>query len=187
MGLPRWWLGRRRKGWVGQPPHRHRELQRVNHAGNRGLRRFADQKMNVLRHDDITGHNKAVAGPHALQRFLEEITSSRRAQMLEPVITTESKKMKIPCMFVTDESSRHRRKAYNRSESMSRKNRKRATKVHALPGAQKRGTWGTPRWWGNSLCPPAPGPRIMKGRPFPVSCGCCAEADNPSQQGGTPR
>ena len=31
------------------------------------------------------------------------------------------------------------------------------------------------------------GPRIIKGRPILVSCGCCAEADNRSQQGGTPR
>ena len=31
------------------------------------------------------------------------------------------------------------------------------------------------------------GPRIIKGRPFSVSCGCCAEAVNQSHQRGTPR
>src|SRR5277367_3308069 len=31
------------------------------------------------------------------------------------------------------------------------------------------------------------GPRIIKGRPFRVSCGCCAEAVNLSHKRGTPR
>jgi hypothetical protein len=52
-------------------PHRHRELERVDHAGNHAFDRLSDQKMNVLRHDDITGHHEAVTLSHPLQRILE--------------------------------------------------------------------------------------------------------------------
>jgi hypothetical protein len=35
-----------------------------------------------------------------------------------------------------------------------RRSRGRPRKVRAIPGAQKRGTWGTHRWWRNSLRKP---------------------------------
>ena len=80
----------------------------MDHAGNHALDRLSDQKMNVLRHDDITGHHEAVTLPHALQRLLEKITRLRRAQILEPVIATESEEVKAPRVFVSDESARRR-------------------------------------------------------------------------------
>jgi hypothetical protein len=42
---------------------------------------------------------------------------------LEPVIATERKEVKTPRVFVSDESARHRWKAYNESLQMSRKSR----------------------------------------------------------------
>src|ERR1035441_6016235 len=79
--------------------------------------------MNVFRHDDITGYQEAVTLPHTLQRILEKITRLRRAQILEPLIATERKEVKAPRVFVSDESARHRWKAYNESLQMSRKSR----------------------------------------------------------------
>jgi len=52
-------------------PHRHRELERVNHAGNRAFPRLAYQQMHVLGHDNIAGDHKPAAQPHALQSLLE--------------------------------------------------------------------------------------------------------------------
>ena len=83
----------------------------MDHAGNHALDRLADRQMNVLRHDDITGHHEAVTLPHPLQRVLEKVARLRRPQILEPVIATERKEMKAPCVFVSDESARHRWKA----------------------------------------------------------------------------
>jgi hypothetical protein len=77
--------------------------------------------MNVLRHDDITGHHEAVTLPHSLQRILEKIARRRCAQRLEAVITTEGEEVKTPRVFVSDESARHRGKAYNESQPMSSK------------------------------------------------------------------
>ena len=66
-------------------PHRHGEFERMDHAGNHTLARLADEKMNVFRHDDITGHHEAVMLPHPLQRILKKIAHRRRAQILEAV------------------------------------------------------------------------------------------------------
>ncbi len=77
--------------------------------------------MNVLGHRNITGYDETVTLPYPLQRLLEKIGRLRRAQILEPVITTEGKKVKAPRVFVSNESGRHRRKAYNEPRQMSRK------------------------------------------------------------------
>jgi len=104
-------------------PHRHGELERMNYAGNRTFNRLADEKMNVLRHDDITGHHEAVTPPHPLQRLLEKIARLRCSQMLKAVKATESEEVKAPRVFVSDESARHRWKAYNESQQMSSKSK----------------------------------------------------------------
>ncbi len=54
---------------------------------------------------------EAVTLPHPLQRVLEKVARLRRPQILGPVIATERKEMKAPCVFVSDESARHRWKA----------------------------------------------------------------------------
>jgi len=80
----------------------------MDHAGNHAFDRLADEKMNVLRHDDITGHHEAVTPPHPLQRLLEKIARLRRSQMLKAVIATEGEEVKAPRVFVSDESARRR-------------------------------------------------------------------------------
>ena len=93
--------------------------------------------------------------------------------MLEAVITTESEKMKIPRVFEAGESSRHGRKGYNLREGMSSQNRKRAAKVRAIPGAQRRGTWGNHPTPENSLFSPGSwtGPPVVAGVSFVVING----------------
>src|SRR5208283_1376323 len=119
----------------------------MNYAGDQTLARLADEKMNMLGHDDITGDDKTVAPPHSLQRVFEEIPSLSRTQTLKAVETTESKEVKTSRVLVSDQAARHRREEYNES---TRKSKNRTAKVCAVPGAQKRGTWGNPRWWGTS-------------------------------------
>jgi hypothetical protein len=70
-------------------PHRHRELECVDDAGNHAFDRLTDHKVNVLRHDNITGYYEAVTFAHAVQRILEKITRIRSAQILAPVKTTK--------------------------------------------------------------------------------------------------
>ena len=77
----------------------------------------------ILRMDGQFGHHEAVTLPYALQRILEKIARLRRAQILGPVIATEGEEVKAPRVFVSDESARHRWKAYNESLQMSRKSR----------------------------------------------------------------
>ena len=74
----------------------------------------------------------------------------RRTQMLQPVVTTEGEKVKITRVFVTDQSSRHWWKAYNKPESMWKENRKPSAEASAIPGAQMRGTRGNQHLWENS-------------------------------------
>jgi hypothetical protein len=93
----------------------------VDHAGNYAFDRFADQKMNVLRHDDITRHHEAVTLPYPFKRILEKIARIRPAQILEPVIATEREEVKTSRVFVSNESAGHRWKAYNESLRMSKK------------------------------------------------------------------
>ena len=95
----------------------------MNHAGNHAFDRLADEKMNVLRHDDITGHHEAVTLAHSLQRMLEKIARLCRAKKLKPVITTEGEEVKAPRVFVSHESAWHWWKAYKESLKMSRKNK----------------------------------------------------------------
>jgi hypothetical protein len=62
-----------------------------------------------------TASYESVTLPHPLQRILEKIARLRLAQILEPVISTERKRMKTPRMLVSDETVRLLWNAYNES------------------------------------------------------------------------
>jgi hypothetical protein len=103
--------------------HGYRKLERVDHTGDCALRRLADKQMNMLRHCNVTANHKVVTAPGAPQGILKQVARCRRAQMLEAVITTEGEEVKITRVFVTDQSSWHWWKAYNKPEWMSKGNR----------------------------------------------------------------
>jgi len=137
-------------------PHCHRELERVNYAGNRSFLWLADEQMHVLGHHNKAGYHEAVTSSHALQRILEKTAHCRRTQMLQPVVTTESEKVKITRVFVTDQSSWHWWKAYNKPQWMSKGNR---VPRFCCPGCPNARHPGHPSLVGElTSLPPAPGP-----------------------------
>jgi hypothetical protein len=91
-------------------PHCDRELERVHDAGDGAYLRLAQEEMDVFRHNHVSGDHKPVALADTLQGILKEIAGVYRTEMLEPVITTEGEEVKVPCVFVPDESTRHWRK-----------------------------------------------------------------------------
>jgi hypothetical protein len=121
-------------------------------ASHLGTRETAD-----LNGPSAGNANIPATGFHAASRPLrfdldnaEAMRRVRRTHMLQPVATTEGEKVKITCVFVTDQSSRHWWKAYNKPESMWKENRKASAKACAIPGAQMRGTRGNQHLWENS-------------------------------------
>ncbi len=50
---------------------------------------FADQEMNVFRHQDLAADYEFVADTHCFWRSLKEVSRRRGAEVRETVITTE--------------------------------------------------------------------------------------------------
>jgi hypothetical protein len=60
------------------------------------LLRFADQKVNVLGHDHVTGYDEPIPPTHPLQHAQKKVTAVRRAEQRLPPITTARDEMKVP-------------------------------------------------------------------------------------------
>jgi hypothetical protein len=58
--------------------------------------------MNVLRHQNISGHDKTVPRTHRLELSLEDSVGSLPRQQRLPAITTEGQEMKTAALLVTD-------------------------------------------------------------------------------------
>lgn len=78
------------------------EFQCVDYVSNRAFGRFADQQMNMLRHHDISGDNKAATEPHPFQGVLEKSASTSRTKILEAMKTAESYGMEVIGVMKTD-------------------------------------------------------------------------------------
>ncbi len=64
------------------------------HNGRRSLLlRFANQKVNMFRHDHVTNHDKLIASAHLLQNSKKQIATARSAEQLLPPITTARDEM----------------------------------------------------------------------------------------------
>jgi hypothetical protein len=50
-------------------------LQHLHHDRRRSLLRFADEQMEVFRHDHVSEHNKAVALPDFFQKVEEQVAT----------------------------------------------------------------------------------------------------------------
>ena len=141
--------------------HGYRELERVHHAGDRAVYRLADEQVNMFRHDNVAGYHETVPHSCTLQGIFKQAAGRRCAQMLELVITTEGNKVETAEVLVTNQSAWHGRKSYDVPGPVSRMDvtgwsgfiLMRALSVggvraSSIPGAQRRGTWGTRFFWG---------------------------------------
>src|SRR5256885_1957475 len=63
--------------------------------------------MEVLRHDDVAGHNEIVFAPDFFKTLEEEISSSRRFQELSAAIATACNEMKFAATVESLASFRH--------------------------------------------------------------------------------
>src|SRR5208283_1659865 len=82
-------------------------LQDLERNRQRRPARFADQQVNVLRHENVSGNHKFVATTHRLQFAPEEIVGSVPRQQRLSSITTEGQKVKAATLLVTNKSLRH--------------------------------------------------------------------------------
>jgi hypothetical protein len=91
-----------------QPPC-HSFLQRL---GERRLRwgsslGLADQKVNVLGHDDVSVDAKAEAAAHALKGVLKDVSARVVREQGTAVIRREGHEMALPGMVITRKAPRH--------------------------------------------------------------------------------
>jgi hypothetical protein len=82
-------------------------LQCLYGALKRSSLRFGNQKMNVLRHDDIAKDMKSITPAGLFQNALEKVTGNRVGQIGLTTMTTEGQKMKISRLLVTYQLGRH--------------------------------------------------------------------------------
>jgi hypothetical protein len=69
--------------------------------------RLADEKVNVLRHDDVSVYAKAEAAAHVLQGVLKDSSASVGREQGTAMITTESYEMALPGVLITRKAPRH--------------------------------------------------------------------------------
>jgi hypothetical protein len=70
-------------------------LQHLHHHRRRGILRFANQQMEVFRHDYIAEHDKAVASPYFFQKVEQQVAAAGDAQQGEPAVTTAGDEVQI--------------------------------------------------------------------------------------------
>jgi len=76
-------------------------LQRLPRIGQRVPRRFAEQQVNMLRHDDVAVNLKLEAAPHALQGRLEDSSAGGGGKQPTAMVTAESDEMTLAAVVET--------------------------------------------------------------------------------------
>jgi hypothetical protein len=82
-------------------------LQRLQCIGQRSLLRFAEQKVNVLRHDHVRVDLKPEAAPHTFQCRFEGSSACGRGKQSTAMVAAESDEMTLFAVMKTGESPRH--------------------------------------------------------------------------------
>jgi hypothetical protein len=72
---------------------REAEFERLHHRRGCLLLRFADQKMNVFRHDHIANNDELIALPHLLEHAKKQVPTPRSAEQWLPSVTTAGDEM----------------------------------------------------------------------------------------------
>jgi hypothetical protein len=68
---------------------------------------LADQKVNVLGHDDVSVDAKTEVAAHTLQGVLKDSSARVRREQGRAVITTEGYEMALPRVLITRKAPRH--------------------------------------------------------------------------------
>jgi hypothetical protein len=102
---------------------------------------FADQQVNVFRHQDVTGDHKAVSHSHCLKLLLEDAVGHRVVQQRLSAVTTEGEKVEAAGLLVTNQLLWYD------------------------------GDFIPVGWWDFRLTHPSPEKRRRMGRPLPLLAG----------------
>jgi hypothetical protein len=77
--------------------------------GQRGDARLADEKVNMLRHEDVSSDNEAILSSHALKLKFEDFVGSASRQQRLSQVATEGEKVKHAAVLIADKVFRHRK------------------------------------------------------------------------------
>jgi hypothetical protein len=94
----------------GQPPPRHRLLERLDDHRKIAPHRLTDQPMHVLGHHHSIRYQKPTLAAHNLQRPQEQIAAARAAQERLAAIATEGQEVQVAVAVVTRGMAQHARK-----------------------------------------------------------------------------
>lgn len=97
-GLPEWPLF---------ATHSDGQLQGLESFGKNGIPWLAEQQVDMLGHDNISGHPKVVSHTHCLKRSFEEVPRFRSAQVRLAAMATEGHKMKLAGMLISNQTLGH--------------------------------------------------------------------------------
>jgi hypothetical protein len=92
---------------LGQQTARKTELQSLHNLGRRAILGFAEQQMNVFRHDHVADHHELVASPHPLENLEKQVAALGAAQERLSLITTERDVVEVAGSVEAFESPRH--------------------------------------------------------------------------------
>jgi|SRR5450631_3624111 len=86
---------------------RHALLQRLESIGEHAALGFADQQVNMLRHDYIPVHAKSETAPHTLEGEFEDSLGGVGHEQRSPMITGECDEVAAPGFLKSLQSPRH--------------------------------------------------------------------------------
>src|SRR5579863_6145831 len=82
-------------------------FQYLNRRGQGSTSRLAEEQMDMLRHQDITGNNQLRAQARPLQRLFKGPIAIARSQQWFSPVTAECHEVKDAALLITDEALRH--------------------------------------------------------------------------------
>jgi hypothetical protein len=85
-------------------------FQHLNDRGRCSFDRFADEQLDVLRHNDVTHQGEAVTVTHLAKNLDENISGANRAQQRQASITGERNEMQMAASIVPNELDGHGKK-----------------------------------------------------------------------------
>jgi hypothetical protein len=98
--------GRTASGFAAQPA-RNALLQGLRDGRVPSVGRFAEEHVNVLGHDDISGQGESVAVAHSAENLHEEIPGARGSEQGESTVATAGNEMQVVLTVAATQSFGH--------------------------------------------------------------------------------